>query len=255
MKKLCCLLLLSVCFLLSLSDVVCAGNFTVLADTGVLNLKDDQKWEKTYKTSEGKFKVRFRKLWNSSEKKRYHLIIWWDDKRIADGYCPKNDSGYSFHIYQEHPTSRIFVALETPLRVVLMGYEPWNGRLEKYIDSKGYYSTGRYPQLYLHKDGNLHLSFTNERGQHCNEYKMTWDEDARWFGYRDMTAPAATPSYEEPEEDDEPTYSEPESEPEAPAAEPAAASAQPQTAPATTPADTSVLEEEELYYTEAATKT
>ena len=244
------LFVLAFCFV-SLSGVALAGNFAVLADTGVLNLKDDQAWEKSYKTDEGKFKVRFRKLWNSSAKKRFHLIIWWDGKRIADGYCPKNDSGYSFHIYEDKDSKRIFVALETAFRVVLMGYEPWNGRLEKYIDSKDYYTTGVYPKLYLHRDGDLRLSYTNERGRLCNEYKMTWNEDARWFGYRDMTAPAPAPSYEEPEGDDEPTYVEPEPEPEP---EPEAQAAQPPTTPAAVPADRSVLDEEELYYTEATTK-
>ena len=243
MKKTVSVFLFLAFMLVSLHDVAYASNFTVLADTGLLNLGDDEKWEKTYKTDQGKFKVRFRKLWNSSEKKRYHLIIWWDDKRIADGYCPKNDSGYSFHIYQEHPTKRIFVALETPLRVVLMGYEPWNGRLEKYIDSKDYYTSGVYPKLHLHRDSNLHLSYSDQRWRPCNDYKMTWNEDARWFGYQDMTAPAPAPSYEEPEEDDEPTYVEPEP-----------PSATPPTTPAATPADQSVMDEEALYYTEAATK-
>ena len=236
MKKVICLLLLSICFLVPSLSVAHASNFTVLADTGLLNLGDDEKWEKTYKTDQGKFKVRFRKLWNSSEKKRFHLIIWWDDKRIADGYCPKNDSGYSFHIYQENESGRIFVALETTLRVVLMGYEPWNGRLEKYIDSKDYYSSGPYPKLHLDRHGDLRLSYSNERWQRCNDYIMTWDEDARWFAYRDPAAAYARESYEEP--DDEPEETE---------AEPPAQSAPPV-------ADKSVMEDE-LYYTEAATKT
>ena len=245
MKKIISVFLFLACMLVSLHGVAHASNFTVLADTGLLNLADDQKWEKTYKTDQGKFKVRFRKLWNSSEKKRYHLIIWWDDKRIADGYCPKNDSGYSFHIYQEHPTNRIFVALETPLRVVLMGYEPWNGRLEKYIDSKDYYSSGPYPKLHLSREGDLRLSYANERWQRCNDYIMTWDEDARWFAYRDTAAAYARETYEEPEpESDEPETNVTETE----------TPAQPSPASAPPVADKSVMEDE-LYYTEAASKT
>ncbi|MBP5199099.1 MAG: hypothetical protein J6Z82_00405 [Schwartzia sp.] len=242
MKKFIGILLAFACFLGSLPGVAHASNFTVLADTGLLNLGDDEKWEKTYKTDQGKFKVRFRKLWNSSEKKRFHLIIWWDDKRIADGYCPKNDSGYSFHIYQENESGRIFVALETTLRVVLMGYEPWNGRLEKYIDSKDYYSSGPYPKLHLDRHGDLRLSYSNERWQRCNDYIMTWDEDARWFAYRDPAAAYARESYEEPEYEPEET--------ETNATETAAP------APASAPpvADKSVMEDE-LYYTEAASKT
>ncbi len=245
MKKMICLLLLSVWVLVSSLSVAHAGDFTVLADTGVLNLGDNQKWEKVYNTDHGKFKVRFRKLWNSSEKKRYHLIIWWNDKRIADGYCPKNDSGYSFHIYQENQTERIFVALETPLRVVLMGYEPWNGRLEKYIESKDYYSTGPYPKLYLDWEGNMRLSYYNEKRQQCNDYIMTWNEDTRWFGYQDTAAIYAQETYEEPESEIE--------EPE-PAVTESGESAQPSPASAPPAADQSVMEDE-LYYTEATSKT
>ncbi len=65
---------------------------------------------------------------------------------------------------------------------------------------------------------------------------MTWDEDARWFAYRDPAAAYARESYEEPEYEPEETE-----------AEPPAQSAPPV-------ADKSVMEDE-LYYTEAATKT
>ncbi len=242
MKKFIGILLALIYFLGALPSIARAGDFTVLADTGVLNLGDDQAWEKVYKTEYGKFKVRFRKLWNSSPKKRFHLIIWQNDKRIADGYCPKNDSGYSFHIYKENESGRIFVALETTLRVVLMGYEPFNGRLEKYIDSKEYYSSGPYPKLHLDREGDLRLSYSNEHWQRCNDYIMTWNEDARWFGYQDTAAAYAQESSEEQEHDpDEPESNTTE------AAVPAQTSAPPV-------ADKSVMEDE-LYYTEAASKT
>lgn len=245
MKQRILILFVLALFVVSLSGLAHAEGFTVLADTGILNLKDDQAWEKIYKTDYGKFKVRFRKLWNSSAKKRFHLIIWQNDKRIADGYCPKNDSGYSFHIYQENESGRIFVALESVLRVVLMGYEPMNGRLEKYVDSKEYYSSGSYPKLHLHRDGHLHLTFSDERWRPCNDYQMIWDEDSRWFGYRDLMAPVATPSYEEEEE--EPYYGEPSIEAETDA----------ETTPSSQPAakPDSFVMEDEMYYTEATSKT
>lgn len=245
MKKTIGIMILLVCCLISFTGTALAGSFSTLADTGMLTLGDDEAWEKTYKTERGKFKVRFRKLWNSSEKKRYHLIIWQDGKRIADGYCPKNDSGYAIQIYHEQDTGRLFVALETALRVTLMGYEPMNGRLEKYIDSKDYYNSGKYPKLYLHREGDLHLAFFTERMRQSNDYKMTWDESARWFGYRDTMAPPPSSASHEEEEYDEPSYSEPEPEPEATVAPPET--------PATTAADTSVMAEEDLYYSKTVT--
>ncbi|MBO5605476.1 MAG: hypothetical protein J5915_08835, partial [Acidaminococcaceae bacterium] len=49
-----------------------AGNFVEVADSGVLQLKSNEKWEKEYRTKMGDVKIRFRNLANSKENKRYH---------------------------------------------------------------------------------------------------------------------------------------------------------------------------------------
>ena len=85
MLKKAVILLLAVFCLTAFSHTTYAGSFTQIADTGILNLGEDEKWEKSYNTSHGKFKIRFRKLFFGSDEKKYHLIIWWNDKRIADG--------------------------------------------------------------------------------------------------------------------------------------------------------------------------
>ena len=198
--------LLALYLFVSMQGIAWAGNFTLLASTGILQLSNNQKWEKTYDTPDGKFKIRFRKLWTSSKQKRFHLIIWRDKERIADGYCPKNESGYSFSIYRDNSSGRLFIALASRPRVVLMGYEPFNGRLEVYADSKSYYSPIPNPQLELDEDNDLLLSFVGSGWENPTRYKLFWDEKARWFGYKNVTA--HQPAEDEDDYEYAPSYTE-----------------------------------------------
>lgn len=187
MLKKAIILLLTVFCLTTFSYTAYAGSFTQIADTGILNLGEDEKWEKSYNTSHGKFKIRFRKLFFGSDDKKYHLIIWWNDKRIADGYCPKNKYGYEFKVYKDTATDRIFVDLETKNRAVLFGYEPNNQKLEKYVDSKNYWSADTGPTLLIDNDGDLQLKFLGDGSEYCTRYKLFWDNSVNWFGYKDVT--------------------------------------------------------------------
>ena len=180
-----------------------AGNFETLAATGLLSLNSNEKWEENYNTSLGKFKSRFRKLAFSAESKRYHLIIWWDGKRIADGYCPENGYGYDFTVFRDQATDRVFVAINSVGRVVLFGYDPTKKKMEKFVDSRNYYSPGRYPYMKVDADYDLELAFLTSDLKDSTRYKLFWDASANWFGYKDVTprwqppAPAA-PAYTPP---------------------------------------------------------
>lgn len=191
-----------------------AGSFATLADTGYLKLGDDEKWEKRYDTALGSFKIRFRKLRWSSEEKRYHLIVWWNGKRIADGYSPENGYGYAFQVFEDEATERVFVAIRSVGRVVLFGYDPKNEKMESFVNSANYYSNdGKYPYITVDEDKDLQLGFLTRKGKEATKYKLFWNESANWFGYKDVTprwtpptpppAPAYTPSvsnsYSEPE--------------------------------------------------------
>ncbi|MDD3114220.1 MAG: hypothetical protein PHQ44_00610 [Anaerovibrio sp.] len=177
-----------------------AGNFETLAATGFLSLSMDEKWEQSYKTSLGDFKIRFRKLAFSSEQKRYHLIIWWNGKRIADGYSPENGAGYAFRVFHDKSTDRIFVSIDSIQRIVLFGYDPKNKKMEKFMDSRNYYTSGKYPFISLDEDNDLMLTFKASDWKISNKYKLFWDESANWFGYKDVTphwqAPPAPPAPE-----------------------------------------------------------
>ncbi|MBE6094762.1 MAG: hypothetical protein E7199_04735 [Schwartzia succinivorans] len=191
---------LPVFLLLIFAQKTYAGSFAVLADTGILQLRDNQAWEQSYKTDHGKFKIRFRKLWNASSEKKYHLIIWWDGKRIADGYSP-DYNGYAIKIFQDLTTTRIFVALETRPRTVLMGYDPVANRLEKYADSKEYYSPRNNPRFLVDGDRDLLLSFVGNGYGYPTNYKLFWDAKRNWFGYQDVTVRPVEEEYEPPQED------------------------------------------------------
>lgn len=213
MKKTRILFLSLLCLLTCFVSTAFAGSFSMLASTGTLQLGNNQAWKQEYKTDIGKFKISFRKMWNSSDKKKYHLFIEWDGKRIADGYCPKNNTGYSFKIFQDQQTSRIYVSLETRDRVVLMGYDPVANRLEKYVDSKDYYNRRGNPRILVDKDRDLVLAFVGNGHGIPEEYKLFWDAKNNWFGYKDVTARPPAQETEEPEYEpvSEPAY-EPESE-------------------------------------------
>ena len=205
LRKIVCVMLLFT-FLGVASEVgmpqASAGNFETLAVTDFLQLGDDEKWEKSYNTSLGKFKIRFRKLLWSSDAKRYHLIIWWNDKRITDGYCPENGYGYAFRVFHDEATDRIFVVINSVGHAVMFGYDPINKKMEKFVDSNNYYNNGKYPYIKVDGDNDLLLGFLNKDGKETTKYKLFWDASANWFGYKDVTPrwtpPAPTVEYSAP---------------------------------------------------------
>jgi hypothetical protein len=190
--------------LLSFSNIALAGNFTTLADTGRLNLNEDEKWEKAYDTASGQFKIRFRKLLLGSDDKKYHLIVWWNKKRIADGYCPNNRYGYEFKVYKDNSTDRVYVDFEAVNRAVLFGYDPKNNKLEKYVDSVNYWSPDSGPKIIVDEDKDLQLRFVEKGTVYCPKYKLFWDNKANWFGYKDVTV--QRPVYTAPSYDYTPSY-------------------------------------------------
>lgn len=210
MKKVRIFLLTLICLAAFSLSTTFAGSFSMLASTGPLQLSNNQAWKKEYQTDIGKFKISFRKMWNKSDERKYHLFIEWNKKRILDGYCPSNSSGYSFKIFQNQESSRIYVALETVGRTVLMGYDPVADRLEKYADSKEYYSRIGRPRFLVDKDKDLSLVFVGDGHENPTVYKLFWDAKNNWFGYKDVTVHPTAP---EPDSSDyEPEY-EPQYEP------------------------------------------
>ena len=173
-----------------------AGNIVQVADTGVLELKADQKWEREYRTKMGDVKIRFRNLANSKEEKRYHLIIWWRDPgaekyvRVANGYNPKNNFGYAFKVFRDNHTGRVYFAMDAHGRVALYGYDTFARKLEMYIDSINFWSPLPLPSMLVRQDGDLELRFDNvNRTANPTRYRLFWDAGRNWFGYTDLNVP------------------------------------------------------------------
>ena len=173
-----------------------AGNFVEVADTGVLQLKANEKWEKEYRTKMGDVKIRFRNLANSKENKRYHLLIWWRDpgkgkyERVADGYSPKNNFGYGFKVFRDNKTGRVYFAMDAHGRIVLYGYDTFAKKLELYVDSINYWSPLPLPSMLVRSDGDLELRFDSvNRQANPTRYRLFWDLNRNWFGYQDLNIP------------------------------------------------------------------
>ena len=173
-----------------------AGNFVEVADTGVLELKSNQKWEKEYRTKMGDVKIRFRNLANSKENKHYHLLIWWRDPgtkeytRVADGYNPKNAFGYAFKVFHDNKTGRVYFAMDAHGRIVLYGYDTFAKKLELYVDSINYWSPLPLPSMLVRPDGDLELRFDSvNRKADPTRYRLFWDTGRNWFGYQDLNIP------------------------------------------------------------------
>ena len=168
-----------------------AGDFVEVADTGVLQLKSNEKWEKEYRTKMGDVKIRFRNLANSKENKRYHLLIWWRDpgtskyERVADGYSPKNTFGYGFKVFHDNKTGRVYFAMDAHGRIVLYGYDTFAKK-----DSINYWSPLPLPSMLVRPDGDLELRFDSvNRKADPTRYRLFWDTGRNWFGYQDLNIP------------------------------------------------------------------
>ena len=188
--------LVTVSVLLGGTPLAEAGNFVQVADTGVLQLKSNEKWEKEYRTKMGDVKIRFRNLANAKDNKRYHLIIWWRDPgvdkyvRVADGYSPKNTFGYGFKVFRDNHTGRVYFALDAHGRLVLYGYDTFAKKLEMYVDSINYWSPLPLPSMLVRPDGDLELRFDSvNRRANPTRYRLFWDIGRNWFGYTDLNVP------------------------------------------------------------------
>ena len=198
LKRVLSIFLIALC-LFSFAETANAGNFITLAETGILNLGKDEKWEKKYETKDGVFKIRLRKLRFGPDRKRYHLIIWRNDERILDGYSPQNDIGYGISVFKEAAQNRLFFCISGYTRTQLFGFEPKNKKLEKYVDNVDYYSPYEYSFMTVDEDNDLRLVMTNGNNFDV-QYKLFWVPENNWFGYRDMTVHHAAPESDGDEE-------------------------------------------------------
>lgn len=168
----------TVCFAETYQMTYEAPNFTE-------DLKDDQALNEVFTTPYGELKVQARKLANSSSQKRFHFLVWLNNKRIDDTHLPKVEYGYTFRVFKNLSNGTLFYSVGSIERATLVGYSPEKNKLEVYIDSNNYaHEKGSYPYIVATKNGDLILAF--EKGNSYRRYKFNWDNKAKWFGYSDL---------------------------------------------------------------------
>ena len=190
MKK--CIALL-VCLLVMVCTTVCfaADSFQMIyeAKNFTEGMKNDQALTETFSTPYGKLKFQMRKLWQTNDDKRMHLIAWLDGKKIADEYYPKVDYGYTFRAIKNTSNGEQYYVLQSIERAYLFGYSPEAKKLQTYVDSQNYaHAQGSYPYIVALKNGNLVLAFEqNKRNNPIrSRYQFQWDSSKNWFAYHDL---------------------------------------------------------------------
>ena len=177
------------CIIFFGANVCSAGTFQIIYDAEMFtaNMKRDQAVDETFNTNDGKLRFQLRKLANSSAEKRMHAIAWLNDKRIYEEYFPDVYGEYSFRAIKNTADSRQFYVIESLERSIMLGYEPVNGKLEIYIDSRNYArNAAANPTIVALKNGDLILAFENPTQNISARYLFTWDKSKNWFAYSDL---------------------------------------------------------------------
>ena len=151
-------------------------------------MKDNQALTETFTTPYGPLKFQMRKLWQTGNDKRMHLIAWLNDKRIAEQHYPKVEKGYTFRVIKDTSNSELYFVIESVERACLFGYSAGAQKLVTYIDSQNYaHANGAIPSIVALKDGDLILAF--EKGGSApvrSRYQFEWDDSTKWFSYTDI---------------------------------------------------------------------
>ena len=177
------------CLLVFGANICSAGTFQIIynAEHFSGNLDSDQAVDETFNTNDGKILLQLRRLANSSDEKRMHVIIKLDDKRIYDEYFPDVWGGYTFRAIKNTADSRQFYVIESRDRAFMIGYSPANKKMEVYIDSQNYYHDfPAAPSIVATTNGDLILAFDNSAGNLSARYRFTWDDAKQWFAYENI---------------------------------------------------------------------
>ena len=177
------------CLLIFGVNVNAAGTFQTVYNSENFSetLKNDQAVEETFNTNDGKIRLQFRKLLNSSSEKRLHGIIWLEDERIYDEHFPAVARGYTFRMIKNTADNRQFYVIQSAERAMLLGYSSFARKMEVYIDSKNYYRDfDGSPIILATKNGDLILAFENSSGSLSARYLFTWDKKKQWFAYSNL---------------------------------------------------------------------
>lgn len=178
-------------FTFSVAAANCSASFQKIYDEtlGMRDLSQDEAASETFQINEGTLKLQIRKIRQNADSKKYHALVFLNDKRIFEDYFETVPGGYTFKVFKDTINNNLFIATSSMRRAWLAGYLPSSGEYVTYADSINYYNDfPAYPTFDVLKDGNVVLAFVSQNMQnpYFHAYRFTWDNSKNWFAYRDI---------------------------------------------------------------------
>ena len=167
-----------------------AGSFQKVydEDLGMKDLAQDEAASETFQVNEGTLRLQIRKIRQNADSKKYHALVFLNDKRIFEDYFPTVAGGYNIKAFKDTSTNYIYFATSSATRAWLAGYSSSAEKYVTYVDSNNYNNTlpSASPTFEVLKDGNLVLAFVgvNRAKPAFYAYQFTWDKAANWFSYK-----------------------------------------------------------------------
>ncbi len=176
----------STCFASNFQKVFEDRNLTTRLGT-------DKAWVHKFNTPDGEMTFQIRNRANSTEEKRFHLLVKLGKDKVYEWYYPKlYQGGYTFTTIKDTTTSRLFFAIQSPNEAYIYGFDGMAGKFQTYVDSHNYRNNfNGSPKIAVLRDGSLVLAFEPYYGgsnAYNQRYYFSWNEYNRWFAYTDAGA-------------------------------------------------------------------
>lgn len=182
--------LLALGCLFSSPAIVYAAHFSSLGGVRFAHMRENNVWKNIYKTEDGIFLVKLRKMPNASHDHAYHLMFWLNNKKIFDGYLPEINSSYECNIFKDRDTDRIFWVIQSDNKSLMLGYDSSTNAIKKVLSSGNYDGAGaNKPKVFVDENSELQLYYTSTDNQYAKRYKLIYNSAANNFYGEDITIP------------------------------------------------------------------
>lgn len=133
-------------------------------------------------------KIRVKKdIWDN----HLYIMSFKDKKKIFEEVLEYDEKTWDIKEIQDDTSGRTFYVLSPGMErynVKIMGYDPDKKTWLTYVKSNNFYSgVDTYDEtINIDGNGNLKLSFIGSGWSGKHDYLLFWDNDTRWFGYKDL---------------------------------------------------------------------
>lgn len=194
MYKKCIAALLALGCLFSSPAVADAAHFSSLGGFRFTHMRDNNVWKNIYKTRDGIFVVKLRKMPNASYDQAYHLMFWLNNKKIFDGYLPQAKSTYECSVFKDSDTDKLFWVIQSDNKSLMLGYDSSTNSLKKVLNSGNYDGAGaNMPKVFVDENSELQLYYTSTGDKYAKRYKLIYNSAANNFYGEDITIPKPPP--------------------------------------------------------------